>query len=99
MMNKRHVFTCSDRITAQVPKDRALSLCPSQTGTIIFFEEAPAMRNAFAPLVAALLTLGIVGADANAQVVYGPSSQEPGVQLLDSWYRHYLGRPADQTAL
>jgi hypothetical protein len=57
------------------------------------------MRNAFAPLIAALLGLAILGTDASAQMVYGPTSQDPGAQQLDSWYRRYLGRPVDQTGL
>jgi hypothetical protein len=57
------------------------------------------MRYAFASLTAALLGLGIQGTDAGAQTVYRASSQDSGVQLLDSWYRRYLGRPVDQNGL
>jgi hypothetical protein len=56
------------------------------------------MRYAFAKLAAVLLTVGTLATEANAQG-YPPTSQDPNVQLVDSWYRRYLGRPVDQVGL
>jgi hypothetical protein len=57
------------------------------------------MRYTISTLAAALIGLGVTCTNANAQAVYPNPSQDPNVQLVDSWYRHYLGRPVDQTGL
>jgi hypothetical protein len=56
------------------------------------------MRHTFAALAAALVTVGIFASDAHAQTAYR-QPQNADVQLVDSWYRHYLGRPVDDVGL
>ena len=56
------------------------------------------MRYTLTAVAAALLTLGTIATSANAQV-YSSQPQNPDVQLVDSWYRHYLGRPVDEVGL
>jgi hypothetical protein len=57
------------------------------------------MRHTFAAVAAALVVLGTIATSANAQAVYSRQPQNEDVQLVDSWYRHYLGRPVDEVGL
>jgi Domain of unknown function (DUF4214) len=57
------------------------------------------MRLTFAAVAAALVTLGTTATSANAQAVYSRQPQNADVHLVDSWYRHYLGRPVDEVGL
>jgi hypothetical protein len=62
-------------------------------------KEAPIMRYAFTALAATLIMLGVAGTTANAQGVYPSRTPNGDVQLVDSWYRHFLGRPVDDVGL